>query len=427
MAKALTVAAIERLKADPTKRREVADGLLPGLYFVIQPSGARSWAVRYRHGGKPRKLTLGPFPVLDLATARARGRQALQDVAHGADPAAAKQEALRTARDDTPAGNSVAVIAERFLERHTRAKNKARTIDAVERTFRKYVLPEWGTRQVQSITRRDIVHLLDAIVDAGKPIAANRALADIRKFFNWCLDRSILDASPCVRIQPPATSITRDRVLSDNELRLIWKAAERIGTPFGSVVRLLMLSAQRRDEVAGLRQTELKDGGALWTIPAARTKNGRAHDVPLTEAAQAILASVPRMAGSEFVFTTTGTTPISGYSKAKERLDGVMLEIARQEAADRGDDPEKVTIEPWRLHDLRRTAASGMARLGFPVHVIESVLNHISGQISGVTAIYNRHAYLGEKARALEAWAAHVLQVVGEAQSAGNVVAMRGK
>jgi integrase len=425
MAKALTVQSVERLKADPAKRLEVPDGLLPGLYFVIQPSGARSWAVRYRHAAKPRKLTLGPFPALDLGTARARARQALQHAARGADPAAAKQEALRTARDDRPDRDSVAVIAERFLERHTRAKNKARTIDAVERTFRKYVLPEWGSRRVQDVSRRDIVHLLDTIVDAGKPIAANRALADIRKFFNWCLDRSILDASPCVRIQPPATSKTRDRVLSDNELRLIWKAAERIGTPFGSVVQLLMLTAQRRDEVSGLRRAELKAGGELWTIPAARTKNGRAHDVPLIEAAQAIIASVPRMAGSEFVFTTTGKTAISGYSKAKERLDGVMLDIARDDAIERGDHPEKVTIEPWRLHDLRRTAASGMARLGFPVHVIESVLNHVSGQVSGVTAIYNRHSYLPEKRRALEAWAAHVMALVS-GERARNVVALRG-
>ena len=380
--------------------------------------------MRYRHAAKPRKLTLGPFPALDLGTARTRAREALQDAARGCDPAAAKQETLRAAREEKPDRDTIAVVAERFLERHTRAKNKASTIQAVERTFRKHVLPEWGSRRIQEITRRDVIHLLDVIVDDRKPIAANRALADIRKFFNWCLDRGIIDASPCVRIQPPAESKSRDRVLSDHELRLVWDAAEKIGWPFGPMVRLLILTAQRRGEVAGMCRSELRDGTAIWTLPAARTKNGRAHDVPLTDAAQAILASAPRMAGSDFVFTTTGKRPISSYSTAKEYLDAAMLEIARDEAMERGDDPARVTIEPWRFHDLRRTAASGMARLGIAVHVIESVLNHVSGQISGVAAIYNRHKYLDEKRRALDAWAHHVAQLVNE-QPAGNIVNLR--
>ena len=185
-----------------------------------------------------------------------------------------------------------------------------------------------------------------------------------------------------------------------------------MGFPFGPFVQALILTAQRRDEVAGMRRRELKDGGALWTIPGERTKNGVEHDVPLVPAAQSLVASVPRVVATDYLFTTTGKGPVSGYSKAKQRLDATILAIARKAAADRGENPAEVIIQPWRLHDLRRTAASGIARLGVPVHVIESILNHRSGQISGVAAVYNRHSYLPEKRRALESWANYLLQLV---------------
>jgi integrase len=425
MAKGLTVAAVERLKPDPSKRLEVPDGLLPGLYFVVQPSGARSWAVRYRHASKPRKLTLGPYPALDLGTARDRARDALQAVALGRDPGAEKQDARRAARDEQPDRDLFASVVETFLERHARAKTKERSAEQAEQILRKHVIPAWGDRRIQDITRRDVIELLDNIVDAGKPALANQTLVYIRKLYNWALDRSIVDMSPCIRIAPPAEKVSRDRVLSDEELRLVWKAAERTGWPFGPLVKLLILTAQRRDEVAGARRRELHEDGTLWSIPGTRTKNSQAQDVPLSEPAQAIIRNLPRIGRAEFLFTTTGETPVSGYSNAKERLDATMLAIAREEAEARGDNPDEVRIEPWRLHDHRRTAASGMARLGIPVHVIEAVLNHRSGQISGVAAVYNRHSYLPEKRRALEAWANFVLSIV-EDRPASNVVALRG-
>jgi integrase len=268
-----------------------------------------------------------------------------------------------------------------------------------------------------------VIALLDAIVDKGTPIAANRTLAAITKFFNWSLDRSIIETSPCIRVARPSEEKSRDRVLTDDELRLIWTAATRKGWPFGSLVQTLMLTAQRRTEVGDMRWGELKDRG-LWTIPGNRTKNGAEHDVPLSPAAQAVLSSAPRIAGSEFVFTTMGARPVSGYSQAKERLDGLVLELARQEAMEAGRDAAAITGASWRLHDLRRTAASGMARMGVPVHVIEAVLNHRSGAISGVAAIYNRHSYLPEKRHALEAWAAHVTGLVNGPVTS-NVVQLR--
>lgn len=421
MAKGLTAQSVERVKPDLAKRREMPDGLLPGLYFVIQPSGVRSWAVRYRHAGTPRKLTLGPYPALDLATARARARDALQAVAAGRDPAGEKTAARRVARDTKPDRDLMNTVVGTFLERHVRANNKERSAEETERIFRKHVLPAWGNRRIQDITRRDVVELLDAIVDKGTPIAANRTLAAVRKLFNWAIDRSVVEASPCVRIKAPSAERSRDRVLSDDELRWTWKAADALGSPVGAFVKMLALTAQRRDEVARATRSEMKDNGALWTIPGARTKNGVEHDVPLSEQVQRIVAALPRIGKSDFLFTTSGEAPISGYSQAKARLDAAMHEIARAEAAERGDDPEAVTLCPWRLHDLRRTVASGMARLGMPVNVIEAVLNHRSGQVSGIAAVYNRHSYLPEKRKAMEAWGRFVESLIaGRSASAAS-------
>jgi integrase len=330
----------------------------------------------------------------------------------------------KTRQGSPPTTDTVAAISASFIARHARANTKPSSAEQTERIFRRYVLPKWGERRVQDITRRDVIDLLDGIVDRGAPIAANRALAVVRKFFNWALDRSIIETSPCIRVGQPAEDRSRDRVLSDEELRLVWLAAERVGWPFGPLIQILMLTGQRRNEVAGMSRTELRDAGALWTIPGERTKNGVANDVPLADMAQTILANVPRIARSDFVFTPLGIKPISTFSRGKERLDALMLAIAHEDATEARQDASAVTLAPWRIHDLRRTAASGMARLGFPIHVIEAVLNHRSGQISGVAAVYNRHSYLPEKRRALEAWAAHVTGLVN-GTAASNVVPLR--
>jgi integrase len=422
MARTLTARSVENLKPNSTKRLELPDAVLPGLYLVIQPSGAKSWAVRYRYGGKTRKLTLGPYPALDLAVARERGRHAIQTLALGHDPGREKAEANRRARDKVPERDQVSAVVENFIERHAKRNTKERSAEEAERIFRKHVLPAWGQARVQEITRGDVLGLLDQLVDSGRPVLANRTLAHVRKFFNWCLDRSILEASPCARIAAPSVEKSRDRVLSDAELRLVWKAAKGVGPPFGPFVQLLVLTGQRRDEVAGMCWSELNAEATAWTIPGERTKNSETHNVPLTDAAQAVLNGIPRLAGSDLVFTTTGTTPISGYSNAKERLDSTMLKIASEEVSANGS-PQNSAIPPWRLHDIRRTAASGMARLGTPVHVIEAILNHRSGQVSGVAAIYNRHNYFPEKRKALEAWADFVAALVTD-QPARNVIAL---
>ncbi|GEO15068.1 tyrosine-type recombinase/integrase [Microvirga aerophila] len=334
MAKALTVQSVEKLKPDSSRRLEIPDGLLPGLYLVIQPSGVRSWAVRYRAAGKPRKLTLGPYPAVGLGTARERAREALQAVASGRDPSQQKQAARCEADPISPDRDLVSILIASFLERYVRPRLKPRSAEEVERLFKLHVLPIWGERRVQDITRRDVVELLDRITDRGTPVAANRTFAAIRKLFNWAVERSIIHGqSPCAGVRLPSAERSRDRVLSDEELRLVWLAASRIGWPFGSMVQLLILTGQRRDEVAAMRWSEISDAGRLWTIPGARTKNGQPHQVPLSNAARDILSTLPRLAGSDLVFTTTGATPVSGYSKAKERLDRLIAELAIGQAS----------------------------------------------------------------------------------------------
>jgi integrase len=385
----LTVKAVEAMRP-ATDRREIPDDYMAGLYLVIQPSGARSWAVRYRHQGVSRKHTLGSYPAIDLKAARGLAGKALRAVAEGRDPGREKILA-RSAKAD-----SVEQIVEEFLERHVRRSTRPRTAQEYERLLRQHVLPHWRSRMVHEITRRDVLNALDRVVDGGAPIVANRVLAVVRKFFNWCVARDIIVTSPCVGVKAPTVERSRDRVLSDEELRLVWKAADKVGYPFGPLVQMLALTGQRRDEVAKIKWDELDLEQRLWTLPRERVKADRSHEVPLSDAALGVLNAVPRHTDSPLVFTVNGASAVSGYSKAKYRLDALL----------------PADMPSWRLHDLRRTCATGLAKLGVPVHVTEAVLNHRSGKISGIAAVYNRHDYKDEKVQALEAWGRHLDMLV---------------
>jgi integrase len=208
-----------------------------------------------------------------------------------------------------------------------------------------------------------------------------------------------------VGVKPPAEERSRDRVLSAEELRLVWLATERQDWPFGPFVKLLLLTAQRLNEVAGMRWSELDLDAAMWTLPAERAKNDKAHHVPLSVQAIALIRSLPRLDGTDFVFTTTGRTPISGFGRAKQRLDETVQTIRREEAEVAGESFDKAAAFPeWRFHDFRRTAVTGMAEMGIAPHVADRILNHVQGTIRGVAAVYNRHAYLDERRKALQDW-----------------------
>ncbi len=330
MVKALTTRSIELAKP-AAERREIPDRLLPGLYLIVQPSGAKSWAVRYRRYGRPCKHTLGRYPAIDLAAARKLASAALRAVGEGRDPNRERRHARVTKAD------SIEAIAAQFIELHCNRHNRERTAEETKRLLDLHVLQRWRGRLAREITRRDVLDLLDRIVDGGTPIAANRTLSAVRKMFNWTIARDILTASPCAGVRPPTLERSRDRVLSDDELKLIWQAAGQVGSSFGSLVRLLMLTGQRRNEVAGMQWSELHLHARLWTLPRERVKTDQPHQVPLGAAALAILESMPRIADSRFVSTTTGVTPSNGYSKGKRKLDALLPS----------------DMPAWRLHDLR--------------------------------------------------------------------------
>ena len=391
----LTDAAVRKTKPNPGKRVELHDGR--GLYLVIQPTGAKSWAYRYRVGGKSRKLTLGTFPIIDVAEARSLCSAAALKTRAGGDPAAEHKRA--TAADD-----SFENIARLFVERYAKPKNKSWQQNAYWLGFKpdkdglvptgKGALARWGDRKISSISRVDVIHLLDGLVDQGNPVSANRTLSALRKMFNWAEGRYGLSGNPCYKVERPSEETARDRVLSDDELAAVWKAANEHGGYFGAVIKLLILTGQRRNEVAGMEWRELDLPAKLWKLPRGRVKNATGHEVPLSPQAFAVIDDMRRIAGRGLIFTTTGKTPISGFSKVKIEID------------------EASGVEDWTLHDLRRTVASGMARLGVQLPVIEKVLNHTSGSFRGVVGVYQRHSFADEKRAALDLWGANVARLV---------------
>ena len=235
------------------------------------------------------------------------------------------------------------------------------------------------------------------------------------------MERGLIEASPAAGIRAPAEMQSRDRVLTDPELAAAWKACDALGWPFGPLVRLLILTGQRRDEVARMRWCDLHLERRIWELPRELTKSDRAHVVPLSDAALEIIAALPRL--GDLVFPArraSSTNAVSGFSRAKARLDSEMLVLLRQQATGAGKDAEKVELKPWRLHDLRRTAASGMARLGAPPHVIGHALNHApAASLGQIGAIYVRHDYEPETRQALAAWAREVSRIASAADPPG--------
>jgi integrase len=394
---------VEAIKPDPNQRLELPDPALSGLYLVVQPSGAKSWALRYRYAGKPKKLTLGRWPVMGLADARAAASEAIEAVDHGTDPSAAKK-ATKAARLETQLSerDKIKTLVEKFGARHLSTLKSGET---VKRELNRHVVAIWGERDIQTITKRDVIDLLDGIADSGRVVTANRVRAYLNKFLSWCVERDIIKQSPAMGVKPAAKEKSRDRVLTDQEIKWFWQACTVEGQPWGHLGKMLLLTGQRLGEVVNMTDREIT--GDLWHLTADRTKNGRAHDVALSEAARDVLGAVGRVNGrAGYVFTINGASALQGYHKGRNHIAKRMAEIASEE---RG---ETVEIPHWTFHDLRRTAATGMARLGIPVRVTEAVLNHVSGTAGGIVSVYQRHDYADEKRDALNAWARFVGDLV---------------
>lgn len=405
MARGLTTLKVENARPGDA-RQEIADAGKPGLYLVVQPSGAKSWAVRYRRlaDKKPRKYTLPGFASLGVA--RQQAQAVLDKVLAGEDPAAQLQIDKRAAKDKE--SDDFADVALRFIERDQKPnrtwRETARLLGLKEKDegleiVKGGIVDQWGRRPVSQITKREVIDLLDGIVDRGAEITANRTLAAVRRLFNWCLEKDIITASPCAGIKAPAEEDSRRRVLTDEEIALFWQACSEHEYPFGHAGKLLLLTGARRNEVSDMTRHEVK--GALWTIPRSRSKNNEPHEVPLSEQALAVLGATRKIAGEAgYIFTATGDNPIRGWGKAKREIAEIMGKASTKK------------IEDWRLHDLRRTVASGMARLGIRLEVIEKCLNHTSGSFGGIVGVYQLHGYEKEKREALEKWGAEVESIV---------------
>ena len=327
----------------------------------------------------------------------------LKRVTHGE-----KRESAQAGRDPAntrkreKGATDFAGVVEEWLRRD-QAKNKSRA--AVERLLAKDVLPAWGHRQITTIGRRDVMDVIDAVADRGAPITARRLQAHVHRLFKWAVGRGIIEANPASDLPKPGSETKRDRVLSDDELVAVWRGAGELGWPFGDAIRLLILTGARRDEVGSLRWSEVT--GGIVNLKGERTKNAEPHTIPLSAPATILLQRAPRIAGSDLVFSTNGKTPVSGWSRAKARLDTVAK------------------VKDWRIHDLRRTVATGLQKLGANLQTIEAVLGHIAGSRAGVVGVYQRHGFDAEKRAALNAWGAHVMDLV-EGRAPGKVLPMRG-
>jgi integrase len=319
---------------------------------------------------------------LTLAGARELATRELRRIELGADPAAERRTTTVARGRDTVAG-----LAEQFLDLHAKKRRPA-TYSQYRTILRNDVIPAWGGRSVHDIGRRDAIELVESMA-RERPVMANRALATLSKFFGWLVVRDVLKSSPCVGIERPATERPRERVLTDAEVAAIWTACDQLGYPYGPCIQMLILTGQRRGEVAGMRWEEV--GGDTWSIGADRMKARQAHVVPLSRQALGILESVPRIEGG-FVFTAAGKRGLAKFSQVSPRLCALL----------------NPPLAPWVLHDIRRTMASGLQRLGFQIPIIEKILAHRSGTFRGIVATYQRHEYIAERREALQRWADHV-------------------
>jgi integrase len=370
------------------------DKNLPGFGLMVTPLGHRSYVAQYRANNQTRRVTIGNAAKIEIDVARKRAKKIFGQVAHGEDPAREKRKAAGAAQ------HTLKAICERYLAREGQ---KLRTTEQRRATLERLIFPKLGDRQVDDVRRIDIVHLLDEIEDTRGAAMADQVLAVLRRILNWHAIRDDTYRTPIVRgmARRKSEDHERERILTDDELRSVWTTAEKFPGPWGQFVRFLLLTAARRTEVAGMKWDELQ--GDVWVIPPARYKTGAEVALPLSNAAMKVLAEMPKIQGGDYLFSTDGRRPISGFSTFKLRFD---LECG---------------VRAWRLHDLRRTARSLLSRAGVDPDLAERCLGHA---ITGVRGVYDRHRYLEEMGHAFERLASQIERIVNP--PGNNVVALGG-
>ncbi len=389
--KKFTDTTIARLKPPSEGRAEYWDQELPGFGLRITARGTKSWQLMYRKGSRKRRLTLGNYPALSLKLARQAAAAALRAIERGHDPAT--ERSALTGGPLTFEG-----FARAYLERY--AKRRKKTWQADQAMIDNDLIKAWGRRPAQAIHRRDVIALLEQVMTRGHPYAANRRLALIRKMFAWGLEVDLITVSPAAGVPAPAREAPRTRTLVDHEIAALWRAWAEIGWPYGFIFKLILLTAQRRSDIAGLRLEDIGFTTQIWTPPHARSDTGNVHELPLSKGALEILAALPRSKGP-LVFPSPAdrNKPASGFSKASERASKLS------------------GITDWRTQDLRRTAAVGMARLGVQPALLDQILNVRPTVSPGLRGVYQLASNAQEKRRALEAWAGIIAKITGTSAS----------
>ena len=398
----ITKTTVDRAIADAASNGKIAriyDEALKGFGITAGIGGSASYFVEYKlggRGGSSQRMTIGKHGALTADDARRIAKEKLLQVSQGIDVARQKRENRSKLQAET-----LRETAARYLDlegQDTRYWRETRAI------FEREVYPLLGRRPLIGITKADVSGIVDAKAKTS-PSSARQLFLRLRPLFSWSEQRGLIASSPFTGLRAPKTPKARDRVLTDEEIKAFWQAASTLGWPFENVFKLLLLTGQRREEVAGMRWSEIDLGKATWTIVRERAKNGKGHLMDLCPEAIRLLRPLAEegaalVATDALVLSTTGVTPVSGFSKAKLRIDHRMKELLGGK------------LRPWRTHDLRRTAASGMAALGFQPHIIERVLNHVSGAQGGLVGVYQRHEYREERKQALLAWGASVSRLL---------------
>jgi integrase len=367
-------------KAKPAdKRYDLFDASARGLGLRVAISGTKSWFIMRRFNGRMLRITFGRYPEISLANARLKVPEVLREMADGRTQGQRKTDLFK-------------IVLEEWLKKD-QAKNKS--VHQVKMAMYLHALPALGNMSVTSITKRDVNKMIDKVVDAGSPVAANRILAYTKRFFSWCKERDILDQSPVEAIKLPSKENDRDRVLNLGEIKSFWISCDKMGYPWGPIFQLLLLTGARLKEISQASWSEISISDRTLDLPGSRTKNERAHQIQLSVQTLKILLSLPKVEGQDFLFSTNGKTPVSGFSKVKKRLD-ILCGVTN-----------------WRFHDLRRSFATHSSeKLSVSPVIVDKILNHRTGQVRGVTAVYQRGEYLAERREALQKWGDYIERLV---------------
>lgn len=416
----LTDKSVEHAKPS-ANRQEKPDANCHGLYLVIQSSGTKSWALRYRIQNKPKKMTLGNYPALSLKDARLEGHKMMALVRDGVDPATGKKEEVTNS-------DTFETLFNEYYRLQVEPNCRTSTAYKLKANITCDVMPLFGDRIITSITKKEIRSLLENMVARGIPAKAVQTYAHLNTFFNWCEARDIFPVSPMHRLERPAKLKSRKRFLNANEIRWLWLACEEIvGSPVTSIIKGLLLTGQRKKEVSNIVLSELHNDeeGRHWILPEERAKNGCENLVPLTPTLCALFDDQPAFGDESdyLLFRNHLGREITAdaYDKCLEMIRDTMHRIANEEAVARGSKTE-VSIPHWTSHDLRRTVSTMMAPMGVNQEVVEALLNHQSGVVSGIAKVYNLHQYRAEKLEALLKWEAKLMQIVS---SPNNIVPLR--